>query len=410
MQFPPELVHACLSPTDSSTPVRFQAALTKAAEGRYVEACSLDLHDYAKLGACTVRLLESPAPVSVAAWGGPDHDEIHSEHEEGVWRVEWRGKELHVVTARWQVGFDKCERSWIIADSRETAHAFLLDVARQTNDPRNAILVFHGSCWQRSQDLYAETQKASFEDLILARTLKEQIRDDFRRFLDSRAAYEAHGLPWRRGALFIGPPGNGKTHCVRALVKELGVSALYVQSVRARYEPEEANLKRVFERARQLRPCVLVLEDLDALINAENRSFFLNQLDGFEKNVGLIVLATTNHPERIDDAIVDRPSRFDRKYHFDLPELTERSAYLSMWQKRLSSNVSWSDASVLRVAESTQAFSFAYLKELIVTSLMRSVDDEGTFDQIVEREQKTLAEQMTKAHSRAAETTVSPGA
>ncbi|MEO7111997.1 MAG: AAA family ATPase [Polyangiaceae bacterium] len=71
------------------------------------------------------------------------------------------------------------------------------------------------------------------------------------------------------------------------------------ESVKARYETEEANLKRVFERARQLRPCVLVLEDLDALINPENRSFFLNQLDGFEKNVGMIVLATTNHPEKI---------------------------------------------------------------------------------------------------------------
>ena len=68
----------------------------------------------------------------------------------------------------------------------------------------------------------------------------------------------------------------------------------------------------VFERARGLRPCVLVLEDLDSLVNDENRSFFLNQIDGFEQNHGLMILATTNHPDRIDSAIIDRPSRFDR--------------------------------------------------------------------------------------------------
>jgi SpoVK/Ycf46/Vps4 family AAA+-type ATPase len=285
----------------------------------------------------------------------------------------------------------------VIARNQELARAFILDVSRATNDPRDAILVFHGSCWQRSQELYHQTQHASFDDLILARSLKEQIRDDFKRFLASRAAYEEHGLAWRRGALFLGPPGNGKTHCLRALVRELGVPSLYVQSIKARYETEEANLKRVFQRARQLRPCVLVLEDLDALINRENRSFFLNQLDGFEKNVGLIVLATTNHPERIDPAILDRPSRFDRKYHFELPELAERSAYLALWQRKLDAKLSWSDETTARLAAATAGFSFAYIQELVVTALMRSVAGERPFEAILQRECATLSADMKTA-------------
>ena len=298
MELPRDLFQVCLSPTDSSTPVRFQAAITAAAHPLHVEACSIDVDEYERLGLCDRVLLDSPAPVAVSMWSGPDEDRVDTTIEEGFWRITWRDETLHMVSAVWQLGWNKENRSWIIARDRDLAHAFLLEVARVTNDPRDAILVFHGSCWQRSHELYVETQKASFDELILARSLKEQIREDFKRFLSSKAAYEEHSLAWRRGALFLGPPGNGKTHCLRALVKELGIPSLYVQSIKTRYETEEANLKRVFDRARQLRPCVLVLEDLDALINAENRSFFLNQVDGFEKNVGLTVLATTNHPEK----------------------------------------------------------------------------------------------------------------
>lgn len=283
MELPRDLFQSCLSPTDSSTPVRFQAALNKAAGSLHVEACVADVEEYEKLGHCTRELLNCPEPVSLSRWSGPHGDRIETTIEDGSWRVTWRGETLFMVSATWHLGWDEQRRSWIVARNREIALAFILDVSRVTNDPGDSILVFDGSCWQRSQQLYAETQRASFDDLILARSLKEQIRDDFKRFLASRAAYEEHGLAWRRGALFLGPPGNGKTHCLRALVKELGVPALYVQSVKARYETEEANLKQVFERARQLRPCVLVLEDLDALINNGNRSFFLNQLDGFER-------------------------------------------------------------------------------------------------------------------------------
>lgn len=394
MELPSDLFLSCLSPTDSSTPVRFQEALSRAAGAHHVEACEADVDAYEELGLCKRELLAKPSPVSISRWGGPDADRVETSIEEGFWRVQWGAETLYMVSAEWAEGWNKRSRSWVVAKSRDVARAFILDVARATNDPRDAILVFHGSCWNRSHELYAETQKASFDDLILAHSLKEQIRQDFRRFLASRAEYEAHGLAWRRGALFVGPPGNGKTHCVRALVKELGIPSLYVQSVKTRYETEEANLKRVFQRARQLRPSVLVLEDLDALINAENRSFFLNQLDGFEKNVGLIVLATTNHAERIDAAILDRPSRFDRKYHFDLPELAERSAYLSLWMAKLAGKVTWGNAHAAALAEQTAGFSFAYLKELLVTSLMRAASGEKPFEAVLTRECVALAEQM----------------
>jgi len=126
----------------------------------------------------------------------------------------------------------------------------------------------------------------------------------------------------------------------------------------------------VFKRARMAAPCLLVFEDLDAMIDDKNRAFFLNELDGFESNKGLVVLATTNHPDRLDAAILNRPSRFDRKYHFDLPAASERSAYIAAWNKQLQPELRLSENGVGAVVQQTEDFSFAYLKELFVSATM----------------------------------------
>lgn len=372
INLPDDLFLNCLSPTDSATPVRLDQRIRESVEGGAVLACeSLDLDEYEGLGLCQRQLLTQPAVISTSDWGGEDHDCLQARFEQAHWQVEWQGAELRVVQATWQTSCGREVRHWVIADRRDVAEAFVLDVARKTNDPGQSILVFHGGYWQRSRELYRATQQASFEDLVLSGTMKEQIRDDFHQFLQARERYESLQLAWRRGALFLGPPGNGKTHCVRALVKELKIPSLYVQSLSHNYYTSEQLLQQVFHRARQLRPCMLIFEDLDALVTEENRSFFLNQLDGFEKNVGMLVVATTNHPERIDPAILDRPSRFDRKYHFGLPAARERDAYFRLWQQRLVQETAWPEKSIAALVERTQGYSFAYLKELVVSSLLR---------------------------------------
>jgi ATP-dependent 26S proteasome regulatory subunit len=117
-------------------------------------------------------------------------------------------------------------------------------------------------------------------------------------------------------------------------------------------------------------PCVLVFEDLDAMIDDQNRAFFLNELDGFESNTGLVSLATTNHPDRLDPAILNRPSRFDRKYYFNLPAASERSAYIAAWNKQLQRELRLSESTMFAVVQQTEDFSFAYLKELFVSATM----------------------------------------
>jgi hypothetical protein len=139
MELPRDLFQSCLSPTDSSTPVRFQAAITQAAGALHVEACVVDVAEYEKLGHCKRELLGCPAPVAISSWSGPDEDRVVTSIEEGYWRIAWRNETLYLLSATWREGWDKYDRSWIIARTREIAHAFILDVSRTTNDPRDAI-------------------------------------------------------------------------------------------------------------------------------------------------------------------------------------------------------------------------------------------------------------------------------
>jgi hypothetical protein len=289
----------------------------------------------------------------------------------GVYEVSWEGQSLIVALASWSEG--ACNRShfWVLAPKRETAEAFVVAVCKFGHPPRKEILVVNGEHWKKDPELYAAIRASSLDDLVLPEALRQEIIDDFRTFLAGREDYARLGVPWKRGVLFLGPPGNGKTLCLRGVLGMLDLPTLYVQSFRSRYDTDERNIEEIFDRARRIAPCALVFEDLDAQITERNRSFFLNQLDGFAPNGGLLVLATTNHPERLDPAIVERPSRFDRKYHFALPLADGRAAFLARWTERLDPHLKLTPDQLAKLVEDTEGFSFAYLKELCLSAVLR---------------------------------------
>lgn len=289
----------------------------------------------------------------------------------GVYEARWEGHALQVAVALWSEGSCNHRHWWVFARERGDAEAFMLAVCRFGQAPRAEVLVINGEHWRRDPELYATIRASTMDDLVLPDGFKREIVEDFTTFLASRAQYAELGVPWKRGVLFLGPPGNGKTHCVRAMLSLLDLPVVYVQSFRSRYDTDERNIERVFERARRMAPCALVFEDLDAQVTAANRSFFLNQMDGFAPNAGLLVLATTNHPERLDPAIIDRPSRFDRKYHFELPALADRLAYLTRWCERRAADLRPSAEQLDELAAQTEGFSFAYLKELCLAAALR---------------------------------------
>lgn len=150
------------------------------------------------------------------------------------------------------------------------------------------------------------------------------------------------------------------------------VELLYVKTLNGGFGGPEYAIRQIFTRARAAAPCMLIFEDLDSLVTPFVRSYFLNEVDGLESNHGILMVGSTNHLERLDPGISKRPSRFDRKYLFSLPNRDERVLYCQYWRKKLSGNKKIDFPEVLcdMIADITEEFSFAYLKEAFVASLL----------------------------------------
>ena len=316
---------------------------------------------------------------------------------ENSWlNVLWKGQLLDVLLITWAEDCYRRRHHWIIADDKKTAEEFFDAVCEWSCEVRGEILVYQDGFFEKSRNLFRSIKNATFDNLVLPESLKAEIQNDFGQFFQARELYERYRIPWRRGAIFIGPPGNGKTHTVKALINRLGNPCLYVRGFKSEYGTEQENMAEVFKRARMTTPCLVVLEDLDAMIDDENRAFFLNELDGFDSNTGVVVLATTNHPEKLDPAILDRPSRFDRKYYFHLPADNERRRYIESWNEQLEVELRVSQTATATLVRETEGFSFAYLKELFVGSLAQWMVRPGgeSMDKILLAQSRLLSGQM----------------
>ncbi|KAL1595660.1 hypothetical protein SLS60_009349 [Paraconiothyrium brasiliense] len=253
-----------------------------------------------------------------------------------------------------------------------------------------AIYVYD-SFWERSTKLWNEVKKAKWEDVILDPKMKKALTEVANKFFDNEDIYREYGVPWKRGLIFHGPVGNGKTVSLKALMhtvqeRKQPVVTLYVKSA-----PFPWNIRQVFQMARSMTPCMLVLEDIDTIVTKNTRSYFFNEVDGLENNDGILMIATTNHLDELDPGLSKRPSRFDRKYLFPLPNKDERAQYAQYWRHKLKNKKSIDFPSKLceAIAGITDDFSFAYLKEAFVATLLelaRAHDGDDEDDESVNNE------------------------
>jgi AAA+ superfamily predicted ATPase len=354
-----------------------------------------DLQAFVRAGKCSIVHETSVFNQLETEWTGqgkePKREIVNS------WlNVLWQGELLDVVLLTFAEDRYRSRHHWIVAETCGLAEGFFADVCQWSTEVRGEVLVFRDGEWVKSRELYHAIKTATFDNLVLRDRLKQEIQNDFSRFFVAREVYEKYGIPWKRGVLFIGPPGNGKTHTVKALINQLGKPCLYVKGFKSEYETDQENMRLVFARARMNPPCLLILEDLDSLIDDKSRAFLLNELDGFELNTGVVVLATTNHPDRLDPAILDRPSRFDRKYYFQLPGEAERAEYVAAWHQDLQAELQLSETARGELVRQTEGFSFAYLKELFVSSMMHwmSAKEDTSMEEVMLAQSRQLRSQM----------------
>lgn len=366
------LLHALAQP-EAAIAYALRHGLEGLYPGQYVLESSettFDVHGFARAGHAEVRDVAGVPAAWIHRWDAHDEPRVSKAFENVAQEVRWNGETMLVVAATWPVRYSHEVRRFLVARTEGIATAFFDAVCTFRHPPREQVLVFKNGCVSRSRDMFEAARKTRMEDLFLPGTLRDQIVEDLSMFLGSKEHYNRYGLAWKRGLLFVGPPGNGKTHCVKAAIGLLGMSCLYVQSLTSRYGEETDNIDAVFATARAHSPCLLVLEDLDSLINDKNRSAFLNQLDGLNDNDGTLTIATTNYVERLDASIADRPSRFDRKYHFPLPDEAERRRYLTHWNERTPELKLEADR-LEHLVRATDSFSYAYLRELFVSATIQ---------------------------------------
>ena len=142
-------------------------------------------------------------------------------------------------------------------------------------------------------------QKANWNDVILDEDMKKALVDITKKFFDSKDVYDDLGVPWKRGVIFHGPAGNGKTISIKALMHTLGARKDPIPTLYVKNAPQTYYLRSVFQMARNMSPCLLVLEDIDTIVTHNTRSYFFNEVDGLEKNDGIMMVGSTNHRKRI---------------------------------------------------------------------------------------------------------------
>ncbi|KAI9795871.1 MAG: hypothetical protein M1835_005067 [Candelina submexicana] len=280
---------------------------------------------------------------------------------------------LYVVEGTQQGSFRPVTMLYILSDR---ANAWYVDsliraASMWVLELHNEVLVYDGY-WRKNTELYESVQNASWDDVILDDDMKKALIADVEGFFDERSAYLSFGIPWKRGVVLHGPPGNGKTISIKAFMHSLSVRSqgsipsLYVRDFNYTFQVHD-----VFAKARAQAPCLLIFEDIDTLVKPHLRSYFYNEVDGLENNDGIMMVATTNHLDQLDPGLAKRPSRFDRKYLFPNPSQDERTQYCEYWRKKLIDNQDIKFPANLSpaIAVITYDFSYAYIKEAFVASL-----------------------------------------
>ncbi|HHT9129581.1 MAG TPA: ATP-dependent zinc metalloprotease FtsH [Candidatus Brocadiaceae bacterium] len=226
--------------------------------------------------------------------------------------------------------------------------------------------------------LYSEngSRKTTFVDVAGCDEAKEELKEIID-FLSYPERFQKLGGKIPKGVLLIGPPGTGKTLLAKAVAGEAGVPFFSISGsdfVEMFVGMGAARVRDMFEQAKEKAPCIVFIDEIDSVGRQrgtglggghDEREQTLNQLlaemDGFNSQNGVIIIAATNRPDVLDSALL-RPGRFDRQVTVDRPDLSGREAVLAVHAKNIKID---SDASLKVIAKRTPGFSGADLANVI---------------------------------------------
>ena len=218
--------------------------------------------------------------------------------------------------------------------------------------------------------------QVTFNDVAGVDEAKQELREVVD-FLKSRERFTALGARIPRGILLVGPPGTGKTLLAKAIAGEAGVPFFSISGsefVEMFVGVGASRVRDLFEQAKHHAPCIIFIDEIDAVGrhrgaglggSHDEREQTLNQIltemDGFDTNTNIIILAATNRPDILDPALL-RPGRFDRRVVLDLPDVIGRAAILKVHAKNKPLNT---NVNLETLAKETAGFSGADIANLM---------------------------------------------
>ena len=237
---------------------------------------------------------------------------------------------------------------------------------------------------QSGARLYAENDiKTRFSDVAGQDEAKDNLMEVVD-FLHNPKKYNDIGAHLPKGVLLVGPPGTGKTLIARAVAGEAGVPFFSMSGsefVQMFVGMGAAKVRDLFSQAQAKAPCIVFIDEIDAIGKSrennigggnDEREQTLNQLltemDGFDSNKGVIILAATNRPDSLDKALL-RPGRFDRRVQMELPDLQGRKAILKVHLK----DIKHEDIDLDLIGRATAGSSGAELANIVNEAALRAV-------------------------------------
>ena len=251
-------------------------------------------------------------------------------------------------------------------------------------------LMFGGTGKSGAKVYVQSTQGIHFEDVAGEDEAKESLAEIVD-YLHNSQKYTDVGASMPKGVLLVGPPGTGKTMLAKAVAGEANVPFFSMSGsefVEMFVGMGASKVRDLFKQAKEKAPCIVFIDEIDAIGQKrsggqyggnDEREQTLNQLltemDGFEGNNGVIILAATNRPESLDPALT-RPGRFDRRVPVELPDLKGREAILQVHAKKIKIA---EDVDFNKVARMASGASGAELANIVNEAALRAVRDGRRF-------------------------------